>query len=249
MSGGYVGILFGDPENYTLTAALLALYMFASYKYLRGKVSVIIPSMALIVAASFHLLSFFLGPSLLYLFWHEIKSGGRRRVIASILLMAGYFAAVLVLFNFIGLPLRNLYYHSHAMGHGGDVIGMLSRPYPWYIYQMINLAFLLAPYFILYLPLLIYKRIGTDPLNRFMSIAALMMFVFLSIWKSLIGVIEDWNLFAITGLPIGLHIWYCFLQIEDMKNKRIIGCALFALFITHSLAWIIANHYNLPLIP
>lgn len=248
-TGGYIGIFFGDPENYTLTATLLMLYFLISGLYIKDKVSILAPSIVLIVAASFHLLSFFLAPSLLYLFMLEWKKGRLIRVLTSVAAMAGYFIAVLMFFHFNGLPLSDLYYHSHAMGHGGNVLGHISRPDPWYIYQMLNLGFLIAPYFVLYIPLLVWRRIARSNFNRFLGVASIMMFAFLALWRSLIAINEDWNLYAIAGLVFALHVWYNFLQIQDMKHKRIIACALFSLMASHSLSWVIANHFNLPLTP
>ena len=75
-SGGYMQLFFGDQENYTLTAVWIMGYLLASVQYFRGRISVVWPSVVLSVAVTFHLLSLFLVPSLLFLWarsWQKEK--------------------------------------------------------------------------------------------------------------------------------------------------------------------------------
>jgi hypothetical protein len=243
-SGGFMQLFFGDPENYTLTAVLVLAYLYASALHLRGKCTVVWPSMSLALAITFHLLAGWLLPSLAYLHLLQL----RKRNLAAIALGAGAFVSIVALtllfFHFQGLPLRDLYWNSHAFGHGGDILSMLAEPKPLYYLGLLNLLFLLMPAIWLVLPLVAFKRIALEPLNVHLVLASAFMLVFMFIWKATLGVYSDWNLFANAAIPLSALIGYNLARVEHLPHRGEILLALSWVFAMHSYCWIVSNHFR-----
>lgn len=243
-SGGFMQLFFGDPENYTLTAVLVLAYLYASVVHLRGKCKVVWPSVILALAITFHLLAGWLLPSLAYLHLRQL----RKRDYVAVSLGATAFLSIIVLtllfFHLQGLPLRDLYWKSHAFGHGGDILAMLAEPKPLYYLGLVNLLFLLAPAAWLVLPLVVLKRIALEPVNVHLLLASVFMLVYMFSWKATLGVYSDWNLFAIAAIPLSALIGHNLTRIEDLPRRGEILLALTWIFAMHSYSWIVSNHFR-----
>jgi hypothetical protein len=243
VSGGYMQLFFGDVENYTMTATLIMAYFLASTLFIRGRWSVFTASVILAAALTFHLLAGFLIPSLLVLYRIAWKRGEKRTVLAA----AGTFCAIvgltLLFFHLNDLPIRNLWYHSHAFGHGGNIRPRLVDPSPRYYFEIFNLAFLLAPVWILLIPLLVYRRIRLDALNVFLIAAAVFMGLFFTGWKATLGVYPDWNMFAAAALPVTLLVLRNVLSTECIRRRSWLVYLFAWLFMLHSYSWVISNHF------
>jgi hypothetical protein len=241
-SGGFMQLFFGDPENYTLTAVLVLAYLYASAGHLQGRCSVVWPSVLLALAITFHLLAGWLLPSLAYLHLLQL----RKRNYGAVTIAAAAFLSILVLtllfFHFQGLPLRNLYWESHAFGHGGDILAMLAEPKPLYYLGLLNLLFLLAPAAWLALPLLALRRIALEPQNIHLLLASAFMLIYMFGWKATLGVYSDWNLFANAAIPLSVLIGHNLSRIETLPQRGEILLALSWVFAMHSYCWIVSNH-------
>ena len=241
-SGGYMQLFFGDVENYTVTAVLIFLYLWSANEYIQEKTSLIVPSLILVIALTFHLLSGFFLPSLAYLYFLAIK----RKQYAPVTM--GFIVSVLVVmltlffFSTHGLPLRNLWTISLASGQGGNYALFLVYPSFEYYSQITNLLFLLVPAFIFLVPLMLFRRIKLTYENIHLIISAAGMLLLVFGWKAQLGVYNDWNLFAITALPISLLVWNNFHKIQNLDFKNEIAVSAGFVFILHSLTWIISNH-------
>lgn len=243
VSGGYMQLFFGDVENYTLTAVLVLAYLFSSFLYITGRQNIVVPSTILATALTFHLLAGFFLPSLTYLFYLELKRRRLRSLILGLVIPVLVVCATLLFFHFNGLPIRNLYWHSHAFGHGGNIVQMLARPSLLYYGSLLNLLFLLVPASMLLLPLVLFKRIELCSFNIHLIIATLSMLAFMFSWRAILGVYNDWNLFAIVAIPISLLVGYNLLRVKDMKLKSEILIPMTSMFFLHSLSWIVSNHF------
>jgi hypothetical protein len=243
VSGGYMQLFFGDVENYTLTTTLIMAYFLASALYIKGRWSVITASVILAAALTFHLLAGFLIPSLLILYIVAWKRGEKR----SVLTAAGMFCAIvgltLLFFHFNNLPIKDLWYHSHAFGHGGHIRPQLVDPSPGYYFQMLNLAFLLAPVWILLVPQFLFGRIRLDDMNVHMITAAVFMGLFFFGWKATLGVYPDWNMFAAAALPFTFLVLRNILSTDCIRRRYWIVYVFAWLFILHSYSWVISNHF------
>jgi len=243
ISGGFMQLFFGDVENYSLVSVVILLYFLLAYLFVKGKVKIIAPSMMLSLAMCFHLLAGWLLPSLVYL-W--IISARRKEYSQLMIGLASYvlvFLLTLLFLHFHGLPIRSLYYRSHAFGHGGHILEMLTRPSLEYYWQLINLLFLMFPALLMFIPLLTFKRIDASPFNVFMILSTLFMLAFMFTWNAMLGVYNDWNLFAPCAIPLSILWWYNFVRISNLKYKTGICLGIFSTSMLHSYSWIISNHF------
>lgn len=242
VSGGYMQLFFGDVENYTLTSVLVLAYFFAARRHIENGNTSTIPSLLLGTAITFHLLALSLLPSLLYLLYRRWESGSRGEVLRAVGALGGVIGGTLLWFHFHGLHLRNLWYHSHVFGHGGDVIGMLAPLSAVYYVELFSLLLLLMPVVLLLLPDARHILQWRDPVHTHLLVAALGMSLYVLLWEAKLGVRQDWNLYAPAALPWMLLV-ACYLCREGkdtyrVRPIRIVG----ALGFLHSALWIIGNH-------
>ena len=243
VSGGYMQLFFGDVENYTLTTTLIMAYFLASALYIRGRWSIITPSVILAAALTFHLLAGFLIPSILILYDIAWRRGEKWSVMIAAATFCAIIGLTLLFFQFNDLPIRNLWYNSHAFGFGGHIRQWLVDPSPGYYFKILNLAFLLAPVWIMLIPQLLFGRIKLDELNIHLIIAAAFMGIFFIGWKATLGVYSDWNMFAAAALPFTFLVLRNMLS-TDCIRRRCWLVYLFAwLFVLHSYSWVISNHF------
>lgn len=241
-SGGYMQLFFGDVENYTMTAVFVFLYLWIADLYVQNKVNLWLPCLLLVVAMSFHLLSGFLLPSLAYLFYLSYQKKHIKEIILGILLMTGLMVANLIFFTNYGLPIENLWTSSFASGQGGNYQDYIVTPNLIYYIEILNILFLIAPFLILMIPLIFFKRIIWNENNLFLLFSIVGMFCLLFGWKAQLGVYNDWNLYAITALPISLFIWNNFMNIPDIELKTNISILAGFIFSFHTLIWIYSNY-------
>lgn len=241
-AGGYIQLFSGDVENYTLTAALIFLYLWSADEYIRGKIPLVVPSFLLAVALTFHLLSGFFLPSLAYLYFLALRRGQFRSAVLGFALSTLVVASTLFFFAQNGLPLRNLWTNSFASGQGGRYAEYLVSPSLDYYSQILNLIFLLIPAFIFLFPLLLFKRIRPTETNLHLWLATAGALILTFGWKAQLGVYNDWNLFAVTALPISLLVWNNFETIQDVDFKNEIAQFAAFVFFLHALTWIASNH-------
>lgn len=243
MCGGYMQLFFGDVENYTLTVMWIMGYFLASIYFIEGRTSIVVPSVLLAIALTFHLLAGFFIPSLLYLYWLAWQRGAKRAVAVAILASTVIGCSTLLFFHFHHLPIENLWYRSHAFGHGKTIVRSLLRPSPRYYFDIVNLAFLLVPAFIFLPPLLFFKRIEWNPINVHLLIATVVMIGFVLFWHASLGVYADWNLFSAAALPVSFLVWRNVLTEKNSSLLRSVGY-LGWLFFMHSYTWIVSNHFS-----
>jgi len=248
LSGAYMQLFFGEVENYTLIATVMMLYVFAADRFLKKKVRLWWPAMAIAIAMCFHLLAGWTLPALLYLFWiqwQRSRDWFDLKVSAALFLTIG--AAVLAYFHFHGLPVT--YFIS---SHAGSALRMVdvwvdkTLPSNYYL-QQLSLLFLLCPAVGLGIALLLSKRFVDDELTRFLAIVAGMLLLLQTIWKAQLGVYEDWNLFATGGMCVALLIWRNVTLRATSRPARVVALTLAGLYSLHTYAWIVANHALPPL--
>jgi hypothetical protein len=243
-SCGFMQLFFGDIENYTIVVTLVALYLFSGFRYLGDeRKSVLVPTVLFATAMCFHLEAGWLLPTLLYLWWTAARRRRWRQLAGALAAFVAIGVAVLAFAHFHGLPIQRLYYNSHAFGHGGHFQSMLVAPSWTYHRRVLNLAFLLVPGLLFFVPLVGYGRIAwRDRRNRWLAIGALSMAVLISIWESWIGVYNDWNLFAICGLTWSVLLFVNWVRLEPQRGQSLVFGAYFVLAGSQIYLWILANH-------
>ena len=243
LAGGYMQLFFGDVENYTVTAAIVALYALAALRFLAGEVPLWVPAVTLAVAACFHLESAWLWPSAVYL---AVVSYRRRRGDASEAIVAAALAstvlgATFVYFQFHGLPLMR-FFSSHA-GHALRMNGVFAIGMPLRYYgEQLQLLLLLCPAVVMVIPLVAWRRFGGDEITVFLGLSALSMLLLQAIWRSQIGVLDDWNLYSVGGMLTSLFVWRAIAGAAVTRAMRLTAAACAAVGWLHSYAWIVMNH-------
>lgn len=242
ISGGFMQLFFGDKECYSLAAALILLYIFLAFRYLKGEISLLLPSFGLILAMTFHMECVFLIPSLLFLFVNEFHERRYLSMINSVLLFAGFFSLTLLYFTGSGVSLARMVETSWGLGRGGSILANFVRFEPAYFWGQINLLGLLYPAVWLVLPLLLTRRYRLNRWNLFLALAALCGVVMFFAWQTSIGLYNDWNLYALPLLP--LIIWLVYhLSRQQFPLKKSILVYTYALAGLFSYTWIISNHF------
>jgi len=242
-------LFFGDVENYALINLLILGYIFASWEFIRGKSTVVLPTVLLSLAVTFHLLAGWLLPSLIYLMFTAFRRRTGRTVVLAILLGISVIGFTLVFMEFSGLNLVSLR-SSHATGGGeAGFLEMLTNPSLTYYAQVFNLLFLLFPGWLILLPLLVFRRLRLDTWNVFLIICSVMLLLLAFLWKAGLQPYYDWNLYAVLAIPVSILVWGSVLQIKDLKFRREILISLLFLMVLHSGCWIVSNHFVVTIIP
>jgi hypothetical protein len=242
LSGAYMQLFFGDVENYTVTAAIVAIYVLAACWFLAREASLWVPAVVLAIAICFHLEAGWLLPSALYLAMvSRARSGDLREATQSAVIGGGVIALIFVAFHFYGLSLWQ-FLSSHA-GHALRGYGVFATGMPREYYgEQLRLLLWLCPGVMLLMPLAIWLRSSSDEVTRFLAIGSASMLVFQALWKAANGVFDDWNLYAIGGMFIALCVWRYAAAAASTVGLRMAAAALAAVGSLHTYAWIIANH-------
>jgi hypothetical protein len=244
LSGAYMQLFFGEVEDYTITAMLVMLYFLAADRFLKKEIRLWWPAMALAVGMCFHLLTGWMLPSLVYLFWVQWqRSHDTFDLKVSAALWAAIGITVLTYFHLHGL--RVTYIISSFAGSAFRNVSVWvwsEKLPPDYYLQQVNLLFLLCPVALMALPLLIWRRFGDDEETMFLCIASAMLFLLQSIWRAQLGVYDDWNLFATGGLSMAVFLWRAIALNAASGPPRAAALTLAGIFALHTYAWIAWNH-------
>ena len=243
ISGGYMQLFFGDAENYTLTAVLIFAYFFSSYKYIKDEQPLIIPSSLLALAITFHLLAGFLLPSLAYLYFLALKDKNYKEIGLSLFSSTFIIIATLIFFHYNNLPIQNLFYKSHAFGHGGNIKDMLATPSWSYYGGILGLLFLLAPISLSVFSFGMFKGFQFDKINIHLGIASISMLIYMFTWHAALGIYNDWNLFANTAIPLSVFIARNALHAKVLDRKADVFASILLLFFIQTYARILYNHF------
>jgi hypothetical protein len=241
LSGGYMQLFFGDVENYTVTAMIVAVYTLSAWRFLARETPLWLPAATLAIAICFHLEAGWLLPSALYLaIVSRRRTGGLRETARAAVVGGGTIALVFFGFHLYGLPVWR-FFSSHA-GHAlrGSGVFAIGMPREYYVDQL-RLLLWLCPAVIL-VPLAIWSRASTDEGSRFLAVGAVSMLVFQAVWKAANGVFDDWNLYAIGAMFIALFVWRYAAAVATTVGWRLAAAVLAAAGSLHTYAWIIANH-------
>jgi hypothetical protein len=241
-AGGYMQLFFGDVENYTITAALVALYMLAASRFLAGEVHLSVPAVTLATATVFHLEAGWLWPSALYLaFVSRRRRGDMSEATPSAVAACAILIGTFVYFQFHGLPLLK-FFSSHA-GHALRMNGVFAIGMPLHYYaEQLDLLLLLCPALVMIAPLALWRRFDGDETTVFLGVSAASMLLLQVVWRSQIGVLDDWNLYSIGGVLASLFLWRAIANAAITPALRLVAAALAATGWLHSYAWMILNH-------
>ena len=215
LSGGYMQLFFGDVENYTMVGAIIMGYYLTSVRCLQARLSVVVPTVALALAMTFHMLAGFLLPSLAFLYLIELHRRHYRRVALGALMFVVVFG---VTFAVVGLPVEELSGDSWTTSSllqlgrllstlGGEPVELKNWAlfaFDTYHWEQYNLLALLMPAHLMAIALIWWRRVRMDQTSLYLTCATGGMMLFLFNYKTLIGVYHDWNLYANAAVPLAL---------------------------------------------
>jgi hypothetical protein len=202
-------LFFGYVENYTLVTACSLVYILLAERALTGSLSPAVPAFALGVAASFHVLSGWLGLSLLWLWWLQPD---RRLAGLGAIVLAGAMPLILTIgsMSLAGVPLSSLSdTHLAAL----KFIFLIDPGSEIFVYPAFSPAHwndIGNQWLLVSLPGTLAALAGVvlargqiswrDPLLGFLAAASLGVHAFAATWNAEIGAYNDWDLFSSMGL-------------------------------------------------
>ncbi len=249
LSSGFVQLFFGDVEFYAMVAALTALYLLLVLEHLRGRISLILPSVVLGFAVCSHLLAGWLFPSYLFLFLRGIRRKEWRSTVMSTLLLTAVVGFVFIIVTDAGLSIRSLT-GSHAMGSADKgFLDMLAKPSVSYYASVSNVLFLLFPFWLMIPLMAAYRRFRSTAYNAVLGICIAMLVLLAFVWYLGLGPYFDWNLVATVGVPASILVWGNLLKETWSKGIRTAVWALLLVGALHSWTWIAGNSLECSFLP
>ncbi|MGY8827455.1 MAG: hypothetical protein ACKVJG_26670 [Candidatus Latescibacterota bacterium] len=234
---GSVQYFFGYGESYTLVTLATALYIWCSLHYLQGRFSLLYPTLSLALAGAFHLLSFSLALSWVYLLWRAPGRLGntiRQPRIYGPLLAAGAGSAAYVYFNIY----RSMHMPLWDAGERG-FYAILSIPH-WANWA--NELLLLGPFGAVWGLAFLFSRRAATPQGSFLGWAALGTSSLLFVHYISMGG-RDWDLMAFPALACMLWGANCLQTMPENKSAwQQVRWGVLPVLIMHSSLWIGINH-------
>lgn len=248
ITGGFMQILFGDMEQYPLVTVFVFLFLFSALLFINKKISLLIPSISFLLAITSHFASIYLFPALLFLFIVEMQRRNYYSIIRSIISLLLLFSLIILFFMNQGAFLQRLIDTSWGMGRGGSILSNFVTSFNLnYFLGQINLLLLIFPliWTLIYLLKsgLIYKLLKRDQSYIFLAIASLSGLIFFFVWKTGIGLYDDWNLFSIMILPVCILISSGLCQLNNFRLKGEWMILAIGWSCISTYAWILNNHF------
>jgi Flp pilus assembly protein TadD len=209
ISGGGTQFFFGYIENYALLYAFTAGYMVTGWLALKKEIPIFIPLVIFMVMAGLHLGALAFIPTI-FIFFHLIW---RENKLKAILLGAGGFAAVFVIFWLSNYSLYRLAVRIGAAfkydflplitPSAGSAYTMIS---PIHILDWMNLNLLVAPFSLVAVIIFIFmirpRDWATKPENIFLIGTSLFGLLFTFIMNPALGMFRDWDMMASFFVPL-----------------------------------------------
>ncbi len=243
-SSGTVLLFFGYVESYTILAAFIILFLLSSLHMLREKRFKITPAVYLALGMIFHPLGILMIPALLFAYYQVIKS--KENKLTLWLIIISIFIASAAVLSSISLasgknPLEiiaDLTADSHILAPFSTDYGIIS----WqHFLDIINQIALTVPP-IIALPLIInnYKSIEIGDDIKFLYWAAGGGIFLLLFFQSDLGFSRDWDLFAVSSLPLLILIAFMIIKLSQKDLYRY-SFTIILISLLHTIPWIILN--------
>lgn len=243
---GSTQLFFGYVESYTLLPLSLTLFILLSVLHLRGKTSVLLPFLAVVLSIGLHLLAVVLIPSLVYLILWKWRKGEAKLLDFSNLL------SLLVCLGIIMLVIGRFFFAKfEGVGFSGllPLVSSPGRSFTLFsgahLTEFANGLFLVSPAgIILFLFFCFYAlrfKLFKDPLVNLLLISSLsgllLVFVYDFHWGS-----ADWDLMSFPGIFFTLCGTLMFVKWGNRWPRfKNYGLILIAVSLFHLIPWILVN--------
>lgn len=241
-SAGFAQLFFGYVESYTLLALTLLLFLFSTISMLKKNEFSYTPTVFFSLSILLHPVSGLLFPAMLYSYYLILKDKKYLYLSKVIAIPALFVLVLLVVFGLGGLtPDKIIMAYSEKsrllpMFSNGEYYGIFSLGH---LTDIINQILLVFPA-IIGIPL-IFSRKNTilKPVNSFLALSSLLLFVPLVILKPELGFARDWDLFSIFSIPLTVLVA---LRLIHLKEKRAVkALIIIGISLIHTLPWIGVN--------
>ncbi len=242
MTGGYIQLLFGDMEYYSISITMVLAYFYVTYLYLRGEIAFPIPAMILALVMTFHMETLFLIPTLFFLSIVEIYRRSYRTLIAGWLGLASHISLTLLFFGFNGASLSNMRDTSWGLGRAGNVLANFIPLEPISFFSRLNMFAVIFPLIYFILLIFLFRRIHLSGFNAFLGVGMICGVPFALTWVSMIGHYSDWNLFSMPLFPTIFLFGYNLVRNVKMPLKKELVFSMAAIAALMTSVWIVQNH-------
>jgi len=246
-------LFFGYVESYTLMYVAVLIYLFLSLNFLERKMSLIWPTLFLGLALSLHLSTFYLLPSLAYLYWLKNREEIRRNktilnswsIFSFFLLILGLGVGIFVLRQLTtgtwGINLFPMFLSIKKIGNDPYTL------FSWsHVIDFINELQLLSPVgFAIWSVILFVLARQIKWKNRnviFLGMISLFSLVYTFVANPKLACARDWDMFAPAGLGYTLLGLYLLVQnIKKEENLKYVLLILSATAMIGSFPWFYLN--------
>lgn len=237
---GYLFLFFGDHGDHSQQYPAIALFLWLSVRYLKGKAGIFFPSAALGIAFLMHMVSGLLFPSLFILYYVKERKKNENPESTNfinslftkeaLLLYLGIIVTVGLFFRFV---YSDQYDYGNDLFGGGDMrmfvpidkVGSAYEHYTMFTYDhlkdVINAMIFLAPIGLALSGIMACmerKKMLEDNTAVFLLAGSIPTFLFLLAWNPDFGVIADFPLFSIGAFMPTLLGAYLFCKKLGEKN-------------------------------
>jgi tetratricopeptide (TPR) repeat protein len=248
--GGWAQLFFGYVETYPPLAFLMLTYIWLSVEFLHGERRLWLPTAVFAVMVVTHVSTLLLTPSLAVLFFHALRRGSTRDLLAS---AVGGGALFVLLLYLCGTSPAG-FWHILMMGKDsllpivpGDnyfvAFGLLSG---WHMANLLNAVLLLFPLF----PAIGFIVIGDaagrrdrfSPAALFAIIFAFCAGAWCVLFNFVLGMSRDWDVVAPYFMGISVFVTYAWYRRapDSVQTGRLMILAL-CLTALHTIGWIAVN--------
>ena len=243
---GSLELFFGYVESYTFLLTALTLFILFSILYLKDRINIIFPFLALCFSIGVHVSAIVFIPALFYLmFWKWRKERGGFFTVSSIISMLGclviIFWAVWYVFLAPGkgnsfeqfVPLLSSATNKFTLFSGA------------HLNEMANQLLLVSPVcillFLFFLFYVVKYKFLRDPVINYLLLSSLTSLFLTFVYNAHLG-IADWDLRSLPGIFVTLAGILLFIKWGNQWSKfKNYGLILIAVSFFHVIPWIALN--------
>ena len=246
-------LFFGYVESYSLMYGGVLIYLLLSLYFLEGKINLIWPTLSLGLTFALHLSTFYLLPSLAYLYWLKNKKElTKHKAILNFwtlfsfsLFISGLGVGIFLLRELTtgrwGINLYPMFLSIKKIGN--DPYTLFSGSH---LVDFINELLLLSPVsIIIWLVIIFYFRRQSNWKSRtviFLGMVSFFSLVYTFMANPKLACARDWDMFAPTGLGFTLLGLYLLIQnIRKEENLRHLLLVFSVTLLVGSLPWFYLN--------
>lgn len=209
LGGGWMILFFGYAENYPVLWPVVGAYLYFAIRQLQVGGRLIVVTICLAAAVFMHLQTIFLVPS--YVFLLAVTAHSRwpsavyHRLIAWGGVLGGLVVVGAILWFYHKIMVFRLFFVPFFSRPGTPGYSLFSLPH---LIDIANELLLLVPL----LPLLLLaafsqrQRLIRDDIDRLLLLLGAGSLLFLFVIDPKLGMGRDWDLFALSGLGVGLYL-------------------------------------------